>query len=433
MLTFHPVKLDRDLTRESLLYVGHFFNLKGMWWSKRKQRQGLVLSIAIGWYRLQKRQTLAPEFLVDEVYITQLTKQVGDARVILEKFFKINRIGFNFGNGNKSPTMVSPLKLGPKMIATIESIIEEVQFNPGLPPTAKTFVQTAISIKQNREAFIRSELIATGREDLLPAVAWLLKQKNLTFYYRPAGILQARDTSVWPIKAIEQWPGWLREALFGTVVDIENSYSQFLLSSLEEKYKGREHLLALKYPDIVRADKYKKHFRNELCKKYLKLEPNAKNITMVKKLIMSLANGSNATPALLTNGSGRSEAVRIVRAASPDLLPSELLVVGARLSSIAKQFKAIKRDVCIHLLKAAPTRANQRKIFRMYFDWEKQSRYKMWNAVGQSGLHLHDGIDGVITDMSNEELKAHIEEVTGVRVSVKSQGDKINANEYLAA
>lgn len=434
MLTFHPVQIERDLNRDDPLYVGHFFNLKGMWWTKRKQRQGLIISIALGWYQLQKRQSWAPGFLSDEVFLTNLTRQVGDARVILEKFFTITRLGFNFGDGNKSPTIVSPRVLNRQMVEAIEAVINEVHFNPGVPPASKTFIQTSVSIRPNRQSFIRSELIAKQREDLLPAVSWLLKQKDITFYYKPSGLLQARDTSIWPIRAIEQWPGWLRAELFGTVIDIENAYCQFLVANLEKKYEGKLHLLEMKYPDIIKADKDKKRFREELCRSVLRLEPTVKNIGVVKKLIMALANGSNATPALMTNGSGRSEAVRIVREAVPDMLSTDLAAAGARLSAITKQFKAAKRDLCIYFFKALPSRENQKKIFRMYFDWEKKARYEIWNAVGRTGLMLHDGVDGVITDMDEEELVYHIARKTSIRVSVeKPEQENENESESFAA
>ena len=130
MITFHPVEIDSDLDRNNPLYVGNFFKLKGMWWKKRKQRQGLILSIASAWYRLMKSNPSAPGFINEEVLITSLTKQVGDARAILEHFFDITRIGFNFGDGNKSPTLISPKKLDKDIVRVIRDIIDTVRFAP---------------------------------------------------------------------------------------------------------------------------------------------------------------------------------------------------------------------------------------------------------------------------------------------------------------
>ena len=68
MITFHPVYIDEILTFKHPLYVGHFFKLEGMWWKKRKQRQGLIISIATAWYRLYNQNRLMPAFVEEEVF-----------------------------------------------------------------------------------------------------------------------------------------------------------------------------------------------------------------------------------------------------------------------------------------------------------------------------------------------------------------------------
>ncbi len=400
--------------------MGHYFDLKGMWWKKRKQRQGLVISIALGWYRLFKRQRSAPGFIEEETLITNLTRQVKDAKVILQHFFEIKRVGFNFNDGNKSPTIISPKKLNRKIIKSIEGLLNEVHFDPGPAPTDKKLTVTTVPVLRKNAASIKLQLRTEKREDLLAAVSWLLERDTVDFFYKPSGKLQARDTSVWPIRAIEMWPGWLRKELFGRVVDIENSYCQFIINNLYSKYSHSDSIIQLKYPDLFRADRDKHNFRAELCRDLLKLPINDDNISVVKRLIMALANGSNATPALMTNGSGRSEAVRIVLEANPTLKPSELVEIGKRLSFITKQFRAAKKELCIYLLNAKPTAANTKRIFSVYFEWEREQRYKIWEAVGRTGLHLHDGIDGVINHLSDEDLEKLIVDQTAIRVSVES-------------
>lgn len=427
-MNFHAVEIDRDLGRDDPLYVGNFFALKGMWWRKRKQRQGLILSIATAWYRLVKQNPSAPGFINEDVLITSLTRQVKDAKVILARFFDISRIGFNFHDGNKSPTQITPRKLNRQMIAAIEAIIHEVKFSPGAEPIGKNLISSDLEVRAHRTSYIRAKLKEENREDLLPAVNWLLKQEGvIKFYYEPAGKLLARDKSIWPVRSIEMWPGWLRTELFGTVVDIENSYVQFVVAKLEEKYRANIKRLELKYPDLLRADRDKQNFREELCRDFLRLEPTDENINHVKKVLMALANGSNATRSLMTSGSGRSEAVRIVLQANPSLLPSELIAVGDRLHVIAQQFKNAKKALCIHLLNAKPTRDNQRQIFRRYLLWERESRYAIHEAVSGTGLHLHDGIDGVKTDLSDGELVEHIFKATSLKVSVTSPDESIAA------
>lgn len=419
MLTFHSVEIEQDLSRNNPLYVGNFFSLKGMWWKKRKQRQGLILSVAVAWFRLIRQNPNAPGFLKEEVLLTNLTRQVKDAKIILEAFFNITRIGFNFNDGNKGPTLISPRQLNKKMFSAIEDIIMEVKFAPGLPPSGKKLVQSEVKVQPFIKSYVIKRLTDDCREDLIPAVSWILKQDNpITFYFQPAGNLAQRDTSVWPIKAIETWPGWLRTTLFGTVIDIENSYCQFIVSKLEEKYADNIKFFETHYADILEADRNKQKYRESLCKDILKLEINDTNISVVKKLVMALANGSNASPALMINGATRSEAVRIVLEAAPHLLPSDLIFAGKRLNKIAKQFKSAKRDLCIYLLKSKPTRINQKKIFQLYFEWERQARYKIWDLTGFTGLALHDGLDGILVD-DPKTFAAKVFQKTGLKVKVE--------------
>jgi hypothetical protein len=416
LLTFHPVNIERELDRSHPLFVGRFYPLKGMWWTKRKQRQGLIISIAVAWYRLMRTAPVAG-FAEKEIFITHLTSQVKDARKILDRFFKVNRIGYNFNNGMKCPSLVVPKKQTPEMVSAIEGLLNELHFDPGpAPANDKRLVTSDVIITKNTGNILK-ELKEKGREDLIPAVAWILKQKSpITFYFKAAGVLKARDTSVWPIRAVETWPGWLRSSLFGTAIDIESAYLQFILGHLREKYKDDPNLFELRYCDLIQIAEDKKTFREELLKA-LHLANTKSNMKLVKQLIMALANGSNASPALMTSSSMRCEAVRIVRVACPQLLATELAQLGRRLQKIVKQFQMARRDLCIHLLKAKPTRENQKKIFRIYMKWERDSRYKIWEAGGKTGLMLHDGIDGIITNKSDEELSRHIEELTSLKVS----------------
>lgn len=379
----------------------------------------MIFSIAITWMRAMKKQAWAPGLLEEELMMTRLTKEVREARHIIEFFFNITRLGFNLGDGvNHSPTIVSPKKLPQKYLDAIEQHVNKIVYDPGKPPIAKHLVETSVKIRHDRQAIVLRRLKEDEREDLLPMVKWLYEQQTptITFFYRPAGRLQARDTSLWPIRSIETWPGWLRTELFGTTVDIENAFCQFLLHHLETRNSPK--LLHLKYPDLIRASYAKQEFREDLCRNVLHLPINEENIAVVKKLIMALANGSNATAGLMTSDS-RSQAVAIVKQHSPMLLPTEQIKAGDRLSHIAKQFRNAKRELCIHF-GWRPTRDNMKKIFQEYFNWEKEARYKIWNATGKTGLHLHDGLDGVITDMASEELEALIKKVTNLRVSVET-------------
>lgn len=419
MLTFYPVEIDRELDRTNPLYVGNFFSLKRMWWRKRKQRQGLIISIALAWYRLTKKNKTAPGFLQEETFITGLTQQVKDAKFILEHFFTIDRIGFNFSEDVKSPTLISPKKLDNKMANAIEAIINDVKFEPAEPPLSEKYTQSQVVVRKNNASFILQELVRLGREELVPPVTWLLNHENpVTFYFEPAGNLQARDKSVWPIKSIELWPGWLRKHLFGTVVDLENAYLQFIITNLEDKYKNKLSNLEMKYPDLVWANNNKQTFREDICVNVLKLPYESDNIAIVKRLLMSLANGSTISAATLTNGSTRSDAVRMIHESCPHLSASDLKYAGERLGAITKQFSRAKRALCIHLLGEKPSRANQRKIFQLYFEWERRARYAIWEMANMTGLALHDGLDGIIVD-DVETFADRVFEKTGYKVSVE--------------
>jgi hypothetical protein len=416
MLFFHKVELKELPNRHDPLYVGHFFPLTGMWWKKRKQRQEMIFSVAITWYRFASKRMSAPGMLSDELNLTGLTKQVRDARSIIEHFFTITKLGFNFNDGtNFSPTVVSPKKLPKEYIDSIEKHLHNIVFDPGKRPPGN-FKITNVKVRTFRADVIRARLKEEGRDDLLPATNWLLGQESVEFMYRASGKLQARETSVWPIRAIELWPGWLRTELFGTTIDLENSFCQYMLSKLQQNTTQK--MLELKYPDLLRAVYDKQKFREEICRDVLKRPPHDENISIVKRILMALANGSNCTAGLMASDS-RSEVVRIIKQAAPDLRTMEMIEIGDRLQYIAKQFRAARRELAI-INGMKPTRENLKKVFHDYFEWEKEARNKIWKVIGQTGLMLHDGIDGAVTDMSDAELADHITKTTNLRVSVES-------------
>ena len=418
MIFFQKIDLKEMPTREDPLYVGHFFNLERMWWRKRRQRQEMIFSIALAWARMVKKHPGAPGMFSGELFLGSLTKQVGDARVILEHFFNITRLGFNFGEGNAtSPTVVSPKKLPKKYFDSIDKFLNKVIYNPGTEPTQSSLVKTLVNLQPILFNTVKMKLIAEDREDLIPQIEWLLQQgRTVNFYYRPAGKLQARDTSVWPIRAVESWPSWLRTDIFGNSVDIENAFCQFLMTKLEEKHIHNKKHIEVLYPDLMKASYHKKEFREYICQELLQLPSSKDNINVVKKLMMSLSNGSNISSGIL-HSECRSDASQIIKAAAPHLTFEQTSFAGDKLRNIARQFRRAKRELCFSLFKQPPTRTNQKKIFAEYFKWEREARYKIWNIVGQSGLHLHDGIEGLIFN-SNENLVDKIYNETRIRVTL---------------
>lgn len=432
MIFFNDVHLVSEITRENPLYVGHFFELTGMWWSSRKARQRFIVSVAQAWQKSVK-SSVAPGFIREEIFLTAYRKIPG-ARSIIEKFFKIEQLGYNIGTSKNSPTIVSPRRLGKKWHSAIDNIKVDNTFDPGPIPNADDFVVSAVSVLVNCDgAEILSAILASGREDLIPQVEWILTNScKIPFYYKPAGILQARDTSVWPIRAIELWPGWLRTALFGVTIDIENSYCQFIVSSLEKKHAKNINLIHLKYADIFALVYDKQKFREQMCTDFLKLPVTSKSINVVKKIVMALANGSNISGLMAVNNVGRSDVADMINTSCPHLSNVELHTCGERLHRIARQLRAAKRELCFNLLGERPTHASQKKIFRMYFAWEREARYKIWNSVGATGLMMHDGLDGVITALDGPDLVKKVMRDTDIIVAVKATAYNKNVESVIA-
>ena len=418
MIFFHPIRTNLEIERTNPLHVSNFYNLEGMWWSKRKKRQAMVLSIAVAWYYATAKLRNAPGLLEEEMLLTAMTAQVGDAKKILTHFFTIKRTGFNFNNGIKSATLISPKKIPDSTIAAIEQLLNTSKFCPGPQPDKKDYVTSEVVVNKNRWLYAKERLIAEGKEELIGAVNWLCENDRVTFYYKPAGKLQARDVSVWPIRSLERWPGWLRKELFGTVVDIENSYCQFLVSHLYTKYESNNNLMELKYPDLLNADRKKKQFREDICSNVLHLPITPENLKHVKTLIMALSNGSRATSGLMLDGSSRSEAVRIVLQANPNLTAEQLISAGNKLQSITKQFRAAKKDICLNVLKLKPTSENLKKVFQLYFSWEREQRYNIWEMTNFSGVNAHDGLDGVIIENAGT-FAAEVYEKHGLKIKVE--------------
>lgn len=419
MLFFHPIKINAELSRANPLWVGHFFPLKGMWWRKRRERQALIVSIATSWNQVVGTRS-APGFIEEETFLSAITRHVKDARVVLEHFFEIKRLGFNFGDGRKAATLVVPKKL-PSVYRNAVLALENCSvFDPGPEPADSALVQSTVVPRVAQRDTIIATLKRSGRADLIPAVEWLLQQRTLRFYYKPAGKLGARDVSVWPIRSIESWPGWLRTELFGRVIDIENAYCQFLVGCLQQKYRENSQPMELKYPDLLRIDADRARFRGDLAVKWFRVEPTEQVISAIKRLIMSLANGSRISRGLIVSDGQLTQAVRIAREINPGLLPHELLQLGDRLSVLSKQFRAAKRDMCFYLLGVPPTKRNQKKIFQQYLKWERECRYKIWEASKQTGIMMHDGVEGIIDERSNDILLEYIVQRTGIRVSVES-------------
>lgn len=316
---------------------------------------------------------------------------VYDYKVVFDHFFEIAQLGYNLGENAHEISIVTPRHLPQQKEVHKHKL---VYVPPPLP--ADGVVSKAFVRKERREAILY-RLATSGRLDLHAPVEWLLTQPSseFNFYFSPSGRLQLRDTSTWPIAAIETWPSWLREDLFGPGIDIESAYTQFLIEHVREAYVGRESTMKLLFPDLLRSLEDKTQFRKELCSDVLGLEWNDTNVGVVKKICMSLANGSRISPGILLSGTGFSMTRDIILAEAEDTSATHLIHIGERLATISKQYVSARKLVCNLEMKMSPSRANQKKVFASYFEWERDARYQIWNAVGCHGIMVHDGIDGI--------------------------------------
>lgn len=340
--------------------------------------------------------------------LMSLRDWVQDYRIVLDKFFDIEQLGYNLGDGNHEISTLIPKGIWREVQAdgstVVSDIADSLEYNPGPRPDCE--VLSKVHIQQQNADLILSKLVNRSRLDLYAPVKWLLERPEVNFCFEPAGRLQLRDTSVWPIAGIETWPSWLRELLFGPGIDIDSAYTQFMIENLMKAHKDRPTLLGTLYPDLLMSLYKKNEWRAELCEDVLGLPVNDENIGIVKQICMSLANGSRISPSILVGSRTFSVTADIVVQSCEDVTPGNLIRIGNRLQSIARQYASARKILCISLLKQNPSRKNQKNVFTSYFEWERVARYMMWESVGRHGVMVHDGIDGV-----PQEYLEHLPEI----------------------
>lgn len=319
-----------------------------------------------------------------------------DYKVVLDVFFKVWQRGYNLGDGNHEISTLVPRKLTVANARAASSAAASLVYSPGDAPSSATV--SKVYVQQANEKEIIQRLVNASRLDLIAPVEWLLARPEVNFYFERSGKLQLRDTSVWPVKGIETWPSWLRTMLFGDGIDIDSAYTQFLIEHLTDAYEETPKLMSMLYPDLLRSLHDKRLWREELCRDVLGMPVNDENIGTVKRLCMSLANGSRISPMILTGSRAFSVTADIVIASTDDVSILNLTRIGKRLSNIANQYVLARKTICAHLLRRNPSRANQKLVFSSYFEWERDARYMIWEAIGRHGVMVHDGIDGVPRD-----------------------------------
>lgn len=393
-----PYKLstDRVLPPNHPLHWTRFWpNLQRLHRGRTEARQDLVLWLA-NLYHGAIRRGKPLGFCEVHVRLMDLREWVRDYKPALEYFFEVKQLGYHFDDDNMELTTLVPKKLEAEELELIDDTTAHLRYEPPAIPVdgviSKVYLQPGLDLKS-----LIARVLVHGRPEIVPQLSWLLTQDKteFNFHFKPSGKLRLRDTSVWPICAIETWPGWLREELFGPGIDLDSAYVQFLLHHLKKAFKDRESLLEMLFPDLIRMLHDKEAFRQELCTQVLQRPYNDKYRSLIKQVLMSIANGSRISPTLLTNGSGFSLTAELIVDAAPDATISDLTKIGARLKRISDQFASARKHACMTALKKAPNRKNVKAVFGEYFSWERKARYALWDACGRHGIMVHDGLDGI--------------------------------------
>lgn len=400
MTTIYRLRARKQPRPMDPLHVGNFYKKERLHREAMQERQDLILYLA----KLHAHASLKGQpraFNTIKLRLTSLRDWVYDYRPALDYFFEVQQLGYNLGDDNNEVSVLIPKDLG--LHTHVQTQDFQLEYEPPPRPDdgviSKVYVRHDYVYKKKCGTRCRggviSRLYDENRFDLVEAVKWILQHDELNFVFKPAGKLQQRDTSVWPVAAVETWPAWLREALFGPGIDIDSAYTQYLMQHLRQIYSGRQHLLKLLFPDLLALIEDKQKWRRELCEDVLGLEWNDKNISLVKTICMSLANGSRISPGILEDGQGFSVTAQIIVSAAGDVSPARLSKIGSRLQSVSRQYSMAKKDLCAVNLKLNPTLINQKRVFASYFEWEREARYLIWQAIDQHGIMVHDGIDGV--------------------------------------
>jgi len=372
------------------LHVSRFYNDKSRIHRQRQQdRQDLILFLA-NLHSHSMRNAACRAFYPIKLRLVALRDWVYDYRRALDYFFDVQQLGYNIANDDKQISLLIPKKLENNIEAQTTEL--DLQFVPAERPDG---VISKVYIIRSNSSNILDQLYSEGRVDLIAPVKWLLQQDEVNFVFQPAGKLKQRDTSIWPIAAIETWPSWLREKLFGASIDIDSAYTQYLMSHISEIYSTKQRLVKMLYPDLKQLIDDKQKWRKDLCENTLGLEWNEEGISVVKKVCMSLANGSRISPAIMSGGNSFSVTAQLIIQASGDVSQSRLEKIGARLQTISRQYSRAKKAVCAANLKLNPSLKNQKRVFSNYFEWERGARYLIWNEIDRHGIMMHDGIDGV--------------------------------------
>lgn len=448
LLRLNQVDFDiSDIHRHHPLWIGRFMTLGRVSYTDRQKLQKALLEISAVWYRTATWSE-NNSYKKYQFYKTSLRKKYGRrALQLFDCFFNTYQTGYKFLPSIGSPDGVSvPSTVSPKdkpcniegLRDTIKKWMQGAIWKPCAKPLSITLDNSRVSrveVRSDVDMEKLKELLQQPRwMHLTGQVNWILSEQSIDIYWQFSGRTQQRETSVWPIKSIETWPSSIRLALFGSQVDIQCAMPQFVYHKIKEiDIANFGHVTSFTergFDDIKQMVEDTENWRKSLAAE-MKMEWNEDTRKIIKKLVMALSNGSNISGKMLTSFFNHSVAVEIVQ----DQIMDDswdydfTMKVGDRLHKIAVQFRQAVKRILMHY-GYKPTRKNRKRIFYLYFCWEKRVREQLWQMFNKSGLMMHDGLDGICaTSLSNLQSKhsdtvKYISDKLGVKITIKNPLDQ---------
>lgn len=342
----------------------HFFWPRRTTTESVKKKRELIQLLAYLYNKALKRKTLCGTGEI-KVSLLSFRALVRDYQPAFNFFFEIVKRGFHISDEFNDLTTVIPKIHN-------QEFLSYWKYEPKERPDG--IVSKVLVMEDDK---LLSDLLIAGRIDLIPKVEFLLNGPGeINFIFAPSGQLHLRDTSIWPIEGIENWPSWVRSRLFGSNVDIKSAYIQFVIEQISNHYRIRSRTL---FDQVFKLWEHQDKFRSELAELIgVDVEDYRKQI---KQILMSIAMGSNISTVMLQNAVSFSQCVRLINEICPTLTPEQSVLIFNFLQPFTNQIRLARKTVDISM--------------GSYLKWEKERRYLLWEFVDRHGIMMHDGLDGI--------------------------------------
>lgn len=304
-----------------------------------------------------------------QISLLSLRSMVRDYQPAFDFFFEVVKKGYRFSADEKELTTVLPKSLGFTPMVNYDYV-----------PESKPETGIFSTVQIRKDPTIINDLLREGLFHLIPKIKFLLDgPSEMQLAFEPTGELGLRDTSTWPIPAIETWPSWVRSRVFGGGVDIKSAYIQFAIEAISAKYESRSRRLFDKIFILWENPELIRHKISEILQ--VDYQENKKAI---KGIIMAVAMGSKVSQSLVFHDVSFSRCATLINKIQPNLTEAQAQQLADLLTPISVQFKLAKKTVNIGM--------------DLYFKWERDRRYVLWEEADRRGIMMHDGLDGLPDD-----------------------------------